>query len=412
MAAINGYDIAGGLFDFLGGIPVVGGLFSGIGDRLHEYGQREYQSDEREASQGFQSNEAYLARLFQQDERVASQQWSEDMWRTQFNMTNAYNTPNEQMKRMIAAGINPNTAALSINGGMAQAGATPAVSEPSASMAGAASGQSAPPAQATTLAMSEVAKNAKEAELAEAEKKKVTNEAEILTIDKEYRPYLNEANLGSLYSGIELSRANGRLSDEQAKQVREMLPLLKGKTVEEIGNLLEASKQMAADTERLKEEANVLRQQIEVERARVRLMNAEEREAYWNSEASRHSIGVMGRQMSLYEAEEQLKKTEARAKSITNDYRSYYLENFDIDPTLPAATQLWNFGRDTGLATMDVIKAFLSGSAPDSPGTTRWMDKKFAKWREERGIDVLPSNDPDLAPSIPLDPDLKRNQVR
>ena len=66
-----------------------------------------------------QAEEAEKARNFQKEERELQNQWNLDMW----NMQNEYNTPEQQMQRMIEAGINPAAAAQGISGNGSTAGA-------------------------------------------------------------------------------------------------------------------------------------------------------------------------------------------------------------------------------------------------------------------------------------------------
>lgn len=60
----------------------------------------------------FNARQAALNREFQTSEREAAQEWNLEQW----NRENEYNTPEAQMQRMVAAGINPNIAAQAIGG--------------------------------------------------------------------------------------------------------------------------------------------------------------------------------------------------------------------------------------------------------------------------------------------------------
>lgn len=51
------------------------------------------------------ARQAELNRQFQREERLATQQFNIDMW----NMENEYNTPKNQLQRLIDAGVNPNS---------------------------------------------------------------------------------------------------------------------------------------------------------------------------------------------------------------------------------------------------------------------------------------------------------------
>lgn len=53
----------------------------------------------------FAAKQAQLNRDFQREERLAAQQFNLDMW----NMENEYNTPRNQLDRLLDAGVNPNS---------------------------------------------------------------------------------------------------------------------------------------------------------------------------------------------------------------------------------------------------------------------------------------------------------------
>lgn len=73
---------------------------------------QDYNTSEREAAQAFNSAEAAKNRDWQTAEREATQDWNLEQW----NRENEYNSPEAQMERMMAAGINPNVAIGQITG--------------------------------------------------------------------------------------------------------------------------------------------------------------------------------------------------------------------------------------------------------------------------------------------------------
>lgn len=60
--------------------------------------------DQLEKEQEFNAEQAQLNREFQTSERLAAQEYNLDMW----NLQNEYNSPEQQLQRLKAAGINPN----------------------------------------------------------------------------------------------------------------------------------------------------------------------------------------------------------------------------------------------------------------------------------------------------------------
>lgn len=90
-------DILGNSLGPLSGFA--GGLFGASSAKKEAQKNRDFQSAEAEKARNWQSNE----------------------WTRQFNLTNQYNTPSEQMKRFAMAGLNPNL----IYGSIVNGSATP-----------------------------------------------------------------------------------------------------------------------------------------------------------------------------------------------------------------------------------------------------------------------------------------------
>ena len=65
------------------------------------------------------SKEARKNREFQSAEAEKARQWQANEWTRQFNLTNQYNSPSEQMNRFAMAGLNPNLIYGSIVNGSA-----------------------------------------------------------------------------------------------------------------------------------------------------------------------------------------------------------------------------------------------------------------------------------------------------
>lgn len=83
--------------------------------------------------------EAQKNRDFQSAEAEKARQWQSNEWTRQFNLTNQYNTPTEQMKRFAMAGLNPNLIYGSIVNGSASP-STPGTPIPTGSDASSAVG--------------------------------------------------------------------------------------------------------------------------------------------------------------------------------------------------------------------------------------------------------------------------------
>lgn len=87
------------------------------------------------------SREARKNREFQSAEAEKARQWQANEWTRQFNLTNQFNSPNEQMNRFAMAGLNPNLIYGSIVNGSASP-STPGTPIPTGSDASSAVGSS------------------------------------------------------------------------------------------------------------------------------------------------------------------------------------------------------------------------------------------------------------------------------
>lgn len=107
-----------------------GSGFNGINGLLGGFLGARYASKEAQKNRDFQSAEAEKAR-----------NWQSNEWTRQFNLTNQYNAPTEQMKRFAMAGLNPNLIYGSIVNGSASP-TTPGTPIPTGSEASSAVGSS------------------------------------------------------------------------------------------------------------------------------------------------------------------------------------------------------------------------------------------------------------------------------
>lgn len=89
-------SIASAIF---GGLESLFNIGTGIFDRINAKKQ-----DAKDKA--WNAEQAQLNRDFQREEREQTQDFNVDMW----NMNNAYNSPAEQVKRLVEAGINPSAA--------------------------------------------------------------------------------------------------------------------------------------------------------------------------------------------------------------------------------------------------------------------------------------------------------------
>lgn len=105
-----------------------GSGFNGLNGLLGGFLGASYASKEAQKNRDFQSAEAEKAR-----------KWQSNEWTRQFNLTNQFNSPSEQMKRFAMAGLNPNLIYGSIVNGSASP-STPGTPIPTGSDASSAVG--------------------------------------------------------------------------------------------------------------------------------------------------------------------------------------------------------------------------------------------------------------------------------
>lgn len=171
------------------------------------------------ANNRFNAQQSELNRQYQTAEREAAQEWNLDMW----NMQNQYNTPVAQLDRLLAAGINPETAVgmLSENGNTAGQLSTSGQAGSQASAAGM--------AQPGDL-ISGAVMNAAQIANINAQTDKTKAEAGMVV-------RLGEAQIKDLEASAYSKVKAGELSEANAKQIVEMLPLLKDKTTTETSQM-------------------------------------------------------------------------------------------------------------------------------------------------------------------------------
>lgn len=210
------------------------GLLGSIGSTVIGVGSAQSQ---QYREQKFNAEQAQINRDFQREERLAVQDFNVDMW----NRNNEYNSPASQMARARAAGINPNLVASGANG----ASASPVTSSP---MSGSHASYSGSIADSLLTLNPEIAAMT-------ANTLKTISEKNAIDIQNEYAPQLNDKALKKADAEIDDIGSRAGYTKEQTNQLKEMLPLLKGKTAKEIQeirarirNLFEEYKKIKADT--------------------------------------------------------------------------------------------------------------------------------------------------------------------
>lgn len=219
-------DIFGGVTQILdsvfGEVPIVGGVARGLNSIVNG---RESER-QLEASREYNSYEASLNRQFQREERIAAQD---------------YNSPENQLRLTMQAGINPNSLF---------SGSNPFVATDASN-----GSQAGTPAEG--YASQYLLRDATIANLL-ASAKKTNAEAKGQQINNSYLPQINQNTIEKGQAEIaELGSKKG-FTDEQTRQMKELFPLLKGKNALELEELQENINVLLGQSSKLAEEARKL----------------------------------------------------------------------------------------------------------------------------------------------------------
>lgn len=219
-------DIFGGVTEIVGevfaDVPIVGGIANGLNTIVNG---RESER-QLEASREYNSYEAQLNRNFQTSERLASQE---------------YNSPANQLKLTMNAGINPNSLFT---------GSNPFVATDASN-----GSQASTPAEG--YASQYLLKDATIANLL-ANAKKTNAEAQGKQIDNSFLPKINENIIAKSKAEIDELGSKKGFTDEQTRQMKELFPLLQGKTALELDELQGNIDVLLGQANKLAEEARKL----------------------------------------------------------------------------------------------------------------------------------------------------------
>lgn len=314
------------------GMDMTGGIMSAVLTQQQNQAQRDFSRTEAQVQRNWQEKQNFLAQKFATSERLATQEWNREMW----NLNNEYNSPSAQMQRMMAAGINPNSAAAQIAGGVSSSAPSSSfqtVSPATGAMATTPGQMSiADSFQSMLNTNANVRAQMAQADLAKAMADKTTEETKGLVIDNNFKPFEKQADLDQAYGKIALMVQQGQLSEAQASQIYEMLPLLKGKTVSEIVEIQEQCANLQEQRNQISEQIRLLSEQIETERHRQKQMDAAAYQAYMNGLESKSAIDLNGKKMSLTEAETDLKKLEKQRGDFDFGVEQHLYERYGWKP--------------------------------------------------------------------------------
>ena len=274
-------------------LPIVGNMIdAGIG-HYESNRQMHYQTD------SMREQMAWQEKMNEQQ-----QEWQESMW----NKTNEYNTPSAQLGRMVAAGINPNNAAMQVAGGSnnAQMGQQPQTPSAPSGLAG-----SKPSPTNFGQGFEEAALLDSQIKLNNAKAKEIDANADVARKQAEWYPKVQQQNIeesqkrvNHLDQQIENLKSQKDLTDEQKKQ----LELLNKEKQFEVEVMQPLQKKMA------EKQYDIACQEYVIAKKQCQVMDAQIAEAYSRIAKNRQEIEILKKQGVGIDIDNQIKAIEKRIK--------------------------------------------------------------------------------------------------
>ena len=188
--------------------------------------EQEFNAAEAEKARQFNADEAEKARDWQTQEREATQDWNLEQW----NRENEYNSPEQQLARAMAAGINPNAAVQGISGSSnsgnvrSSAGSGAQASGPAATNPGSIAGSIAD-------LVGNTVNNFWDNKVKRAQ-------ATGQNIENQYTPQIRESELRKADAETSGILENTKLTEAERKQIYQSMHILAQKTPYEIQSII------------------------------------------------------------------------------------------------------------------------------------------------------------------------------
>lgn len=288
---------------------------TGLGDSVGDLLTKSTGQDKLLANQqSFTTAERISSQEYQTQERLSSQAWQQNMWQEQQRTGAAL-----QLQGLIDAGVNPNTAVATLGGSSAVPSPTNS-SAPSGEVVGAPS-----PAPLSSLFefLPSMIKATSDSRLSKALASKANEETKGIIIDNSWKIPEKEASIAELYGRVSSHLARAGVDEAQAKQIRDLLPFIKGKTIAETNLLADQAFLVRTQRSEVLSNIDLIRQKIDESKQYVKTLSAEEYEAYMSGNQHKKAVELYGKQMSVAEAEEELKKSESRLNTINADWKEF-----------------------------------------------------------------------------------------
>lgn len=284
---------------------------------------RQFNAAEAEKAREFNADEAQKNRDYQTSEREATQDWNLEQW----NRENEYNSPAEQLKRAIAAGINPN----SLEGmGNSTAGSVQSSAQSGSAASGpAASGPAATtPSIASTLG--DLLGNSVNSAISAA---KTRSETEGIDIDNAYKPAQYKAELKKLDKETDKVIADTDLSRQQQKNLKQTFDRVEKMTPLEIDALSKGLTKLDEEVKVLQEQQKTQQKERDVMDTDMQLKGAEKDLIESQAEGQNTQNEILDNELIIKQAAATMAETTGYVLGADDIYNLYMAQKKGVDTT-------------------------------------------------------------------------------
>ena len=246
----------GFLLDTLGqiGSTMLGSHFA----KKQQEREQEFNAAEAEKARQFNADEAEKTRDWQTSEREATQDWNLEQW----NRENEYNSPEQQLARAMAAGINPNAAVQGISG---SSNSSHVQSSPQSGVS--ASGPAASAAGSIAGSIADLVGNTVNNFW---DNKVKRAQATGQDIENQYTPQIRESELRKADAETGNILENTKLTEAERNQIYQSMHILAQKTPYEIQSIIAGINEAVART-------GLIEEQTETEGYQQKVLDAQEK---------------------------------------------------------------------------------------------------------------------------------------
>ena len=327
---------------------IIGGVASIGSSLIGAQAAKNQQAREQEWSSG----EAVKNRDFQASEAEKQRDWNLQM----FNLENEYNSPEQQLQRLLATGMNPATAIQSVSGQGAALGQVQGSGLPAGSQA------TVPGSVASTLGNI----------WSQAGTSTMQNISQLLQnrqqeLDLKWKPFEKQANYRSMTQSVQESISRMNLNKQEEQQINELLPLYKDMTRGQIDVLNQSIKESMKKVDVMSKQLEVLDQDIAESQSRVEVNEAQKGNIEAKTEVEKQNVYLVKADTAKAWAEQGL----INAEKLTEDA----LRAGRVELTAAEAKSAIAGAFKNNVESVLKELAIAKGYNPNEPGWMQAIDK-------------------------------------